>query len=191
VHVYVDTTFPSDKSAINIKWEISTDYEFRELGQQGVESKSCWIKDISKNNNVVVVNAEEVNGYQLKEQPVFSRLIDTKFFMRYGIQVFQQSISDAAFDFWERVNEESNRSGNVYERPPSRIKGNVTNTSDPDIDILGLFYVTAIDSASVILLSTDVEGAPRPCSLYMEKKDICYNCLLIPNSSIVKPDYWN
>jgi hypothetical protein len=62
----------------------------------------------------------------------------------YSIQVRQYALREEAYNYWEKLRINSNEQGGLYERQPLAIKGNISDVSNPEKDVLGYFYAAAM-----------------------------------------------
>jgi hypothetical protein len=62
----------------------------------------------------------------------------------YSLYVQQQSVSDDAYDYWKRMNEQSSESGGMYEKQPASVPGNIQCANNPDQVVLGYFYASQV-----------------------------------------------
>ena len=59
----------------------------------------------------------------------------------YGIQVRQRRISQEEYEYWLRVQSNSQMEGGLISEQPGRITGNITNVTNPSRSVLGFFSV--------------------------------------------------
>lgn len=62
----------------------------------------------------------------------------------YSLHVQQQSLSQEAYDYWKRMNEQAVESGGMYEKQPASVAGNIYNMYNPEDVVLGCFYASQI-----------------------------------------------
>ena len=133
-----------------------------------------------------MIDGREVNNGILVDQPILEKLIDEKFFHSYCFTVVLQSISKNAFDYWNSIKNEFERTGDIFEAPPARIRGNVLNVESTKNDVIGLFSAIATDTMNLSVNSTDINTNLRQCRPFGTLSDACTNCLIIANSSLEK-----
>ena len=61
---------------------------------------------------------------------------------RYSLLVKQQSLTNEAFTYWDKMSDQSSETGGLYETQPSSAIGNIFNVNDPNEKVLGCFYAT-------------------------------------------------
>lgn len=192
VTVLVNTGFPQGEEGTFLRWSTFGEYEYAEIGSQGnLNPQICYVTEDIDFDNVVVASSEKVAGGFLQRQPVLTRVVDFRFTARYCFHVIQQSISESAYDFWSSVGEEFERSGNIFETPPGKIKGNIFNAADEEEEVLGFFSASAVDTIT-ILVEGRLVGNPTPqCRPFPRGPESCTNCLLLNNSTRTKPACWD
>lgn len=61
----------------------------------------------------------------------------------YSLLITQYSLSQQAFRYFEQIEENSMSDGGLYDTQPLQVKGNLTNTTNPNERVLGYFYTTS------------------------------------------------
>ena len=192
VTVKVNTFFPSSEDGSFLRWTTFGIYEYAEIGSQGnLNPQICYVTEDIDFDNVSVASSEAIEGDFLQQQPVITRVVDFRFTARYCFNVIQQSITESAYDFWSGVGAEFERSGNIFETPPGKIRGNIFNTADESEEVLGYFSAAAVDTINILIEGKEA-GNPTPqCRPFPRGPESCTNCLLIDNSTRTKPACWN
>ena len=162
-------------------------YEFWEFGT--LQGRVCFVTDDIDLDQVVIVNSDEVASNYLQNQRVITREVDYRFGFRYCIYVVQQSITESAFNYWSAIGSEFERTGNIFETPPSVIRGNLYNPEDESEIVLGYFGAAASDTIRRLVESRELGIVEKYCR-FNRRSDICGNCTLIPNSTTIRPDCW-
>ncbi|MEM1123467.1 MAG: DUF4249 domain-containing protein [Bacteroidota bacterium] len=191
VEVFVNTFFPPSTNGSFLRWTTFGIYEYAEIGSQGnLNPQICYVTEDIDFDNVSVASSAEVQGDFLQQQPVITRVVDFRFTARYCFKVIQQSITENAYNFWSAVGAEFERSGDIFETPPGKIRGNVFNVADEREEVLGYFSAAAVDTISILIEGRAV-GNPIPqCRPFPRGPESCTNCLLLTNSTRRKPDCW-
>jgi hypothetical protein len=131
--------------------------------------------------------------------------------------VRQFALSEAAYNYWEKLRINSTMQGGLYEKQPLAIKGNMVNLTNPEKDVLGYFYASSLSERRYyyqnvpgIELNFDngcyEEGLGRggwkefypsdyPVYYYINAGSVrilnreCIDCRLMGGTT-VKPDFW-
>jgi len=113
------------------------------------------------------------------------------------LNVFQQSLSEGAFQYWDQIDKLLERNGNMFESPVGEIISNFENVVTPNEDVFGYFYATEIDTFHVAVdsLFTNSPGVYCPPPLPPPPGggcavEICCDCLQAPISTTTRPEYW-
>ena len=130
----------------------------------------------------------------------------------------QFALNEGAYVYWDQMRLNSSSEASLYEKQPISIKGNLYSLTNPDVEILGFFSVTAMKSKRIFVkdvpdLELDYNDfCPEPVGLdrmgwrgYSEDQYpvyfilvnevpkiltwTCVDCLVIGGTN-VKPDYW-
>lgn len=191
VTLFVNTPFATDEDIAYMKWNVSGIYEYPELMTAAhFNPKTCYVSENIDFDNVVVQSSEGLSDNFLQKEELLSRNVNYKFYLGYCFTVVQQSLTKEAYEFWEIVGAEFERSGDIFETPPSKIRGNLYNPDNTDELILGYFSASAVDTSRILVLGTDV-GNPRPqCTHWPAPPATCFNCLMLPRSTHDLPVCW-
>lgn len=191
IDLFVDTPFPTSVDGSFLKWSVFGQYEYSEIGTQGnLNPKTCYITEKIDFDNVVVASSEGVNG-DVQLQKVITRNVDYRFTSKFCFSVVQQSITKSAYKFWSAVAEEFERSGNIFETPPAKIRGNIYNVDDIQEEVLGYFGAAAVDTIKILVDSDFVGNPAAQCRPFPAGPPSCTNCLSLNNSTLTKPDCWD
>jgi hypothetical protein len=69
--------------------------------------------------------------------------------IQYSLMVKQQSLTNSAFEYWNKMESQSGESGGLYETQPSSAIGNLSSDNQPEEKVLGLFYATQEQSKRI------------------------------------------
>jgi len=137
--------------------------------------------------------------------------------IKYSLHAIQLSISESSYSFWYDLNKLINETGGLYETQPFRLEGNIHCTSDPDVNVTGVFEVAGVSEMRVFATKPHgmriyttycqfdtIGGEFLPWSavewgsyiyadfnrgLFMTAPDYCFNCLLRGGTNKMPP-YW-
>lgn len=76
----------------------------------------------------------------------------------YSLLLRQYALSEAAFNYWEKLRTNSVGQGGLYEKQPLVIKGNLHNITNPEQDILGFFSAATVTSKRIFV--KNIENLP-------------------------------
>ena len=188
VNVYADSQLPTNEDVF-LKYTARGIYEYREVGSQGnINPVFCYISELIDFDNISLANNIDLDAGKLQNQFIIQREINFKFATKYCLKIYSERISEKAHNFWSLVKNEYSRTGDIFEKPPGIIRGNISEDESTDISVVGLFSVIGVDSFDYLILPKEV-GSPKPlCRTYPAPPESCYNCLIVPKSTLVKPD---
>lgn len=138
--------------------------------------------------------------------------------IRYSLLVEQQSLTNEAFHYWEKMKAQSGDAGGLYESQPSSTTGNIYNINNPEEKVLGCFYATQQQRKRLVVDNDFDFVVPRyTCELdtvnsiselktdfpyylisinemgvgppYLWGNQSCFDCRLYGGTT-EKPDYW-
>jgi hypothetical protein len=149
------------------RWELFEQWEYRSkyyaqdyydgsihhVSQEGISDSVyyCWTT-IKKINEIYTYSTAQAVSKKIRMVPltyVSNQTGRLKF--DYCLLVKQYSLSQSAFSYWNKLQEQANESGGLYETQPSRIKGNLYNVDDPDETVLGFFGASGVTEKRIFL----------------------------------------
>jgi Domain of unknown function (DUF4249) len=143
----------------------------------------CWVPRFQTKINTLSDNF--VNGNPIKKRPVFFSPV-------YGVgkhfvEVTQFAISREAYQFWRLYDEQSSRTGTIFDPLPAPIQGNIVNANDPNDIALGYFGVSGISRKRLIIY-----GQYDRTAIFINARNFLPKgggCSL-PFGSLDRPDGW-
>ena len=117
----------------------------------------CW-----PTNKAVGINTRTTEGLsrnQLVDVPVFSVSLESdKLLYKYSALVNQYAISQEAHHFFSMLKEFSQNTGILYDIQPGYISGNIHNKSNPEDQIIGIFYAASHTSSRIFISNDDLSA---------------------------------
>ncbi len=189
----------ADGTKTRFLWEFSGVFQFSDTPNgfgfypcraTSQEPKTCYVS-INPSANYISLNSDLLSGNEVTDFTFYeaSNLNTFVFAEGYYLSVFQQSISEQAFNYWQQVNLLTNRNGSIFEQPSGKITTNIRNIDNPKAEIFGFFYVTE-SFVKRIYVSPDVAGNPKRACPSPPPAPLCDNCLCQEGSSTEKPEWW-
>jgi hypothetical protein len=130
------------------------------------EFRVCW-----KNENIggiFIGNSYGMAQNRVADAPLnFVSQFGDQLMIKYSLHAFQLSISESSYRFWYDLNQMINETGGLYETQPFRLEGNIRCTSDPDVNVIGVFEVAGVSELRVF--------APRPTEFRVYSTYHCHN----------------
>jgi len=103
---------------------------------------------------------------------------------RYLIHIFQQSLTERAYNFWNSLYEQGNNVGSIFDPPPSKINGNLYYSDGTEEQVHGYFGASAIRMKYRLM---NFNANVRP--IYLREYPFQPSCDAYPNSSTFDPSY--
>lgn len=191
----IENTVPENHK-LYLKWNVHNIYAVYELFCSPFSlPKACYVTDPFQNQTIYTFDATRLSSGSTFGFDIAEKEIDDTFGNPQSFFVTQQSISKSAMDYWNRVDLVSNPSGNVFDPVPAAVSGNIQNISNPSEIVLG--YVAAVAQDTAVLFTTQSDFYPDYpvlpyCGVpgFPRYSPECCNCLLLPFSTTIKPEYW-
>jgi Domain of unknown function (DUF4249) len=127
--------------------------------------QSCWGNHISDN---IIIESNLVHPSGLERIPILfvSSTLSSRFLIRYSIEIKQLSLSANEYAYWDQMKQISEIGGDIFEKQPYPIIGNIHNTIDPDEMVLGYFQVSAISKKRIYITSGEIDDLGLPFYKY-------------------------
>jgi len=200
---YAYATAPDQASGRYLRWEGDAVYIFNELPKiydPFAVQHQCFVTNRISDQ---VIPLADLSVYQ-PGAPVYeqvgSRKIDVAFENSICFSVYQHTMTRDAWEYWQKIAQLISPTGTIFDKPLARVYGNVGNLTDPRNPALGYFEVSSVDTARVYtrngLLGDEFLLQDYPYCNYdwgvwpPVTHPECDDCLLLPSSTLQKPDWW-
>jgi len=124
-----------------------------------LENKTCYVTDYPNPSKVMLFDGFSANRDEAEfSAEVFDVIAnDHKFLDTMFINVVQESLSEGAFRYYEKISELISLTGNMFESPAGKLGSNFKNITNPDDEVFGYFYATE-QKTSRIKITPDMIG---------------------------------
>ncbi|WP_461043643.1 DUF4249 family protein [Spirosoma harenae] len=78
------------------------------------------------------------------------------------VDIRQESLSPDAFHYYELFQQQTQRTGGLFDTPPSALEGNIHNQANPDEVVIGYFTTSSVAITHYYLPRRDTQGAQAP-----------------------------
>ncbi len=156
--------------------------------QSPCECCTCWY-DFFNKEPIVSSNQFRQNGRFVGIKATHVPITAWTFMYKVHAEVQQLSLSQQAYQFWSAVKAQQGAAASLFQPVSGKIVSNFEQITGPDAVLEGIFFATSIHRKSVFIGRNDVplQGIiPRQTLQY---KSSCR--ILFPNSTTVKPAYWD
>lgn len=121
------------------------------------QKRFCWLNYSSGNINIT---SSSMNTSDLiSEHPLkFISTETNELRIRYSVLATQFAMNRDEYNFWKALQENSEESGNLFDKQPQTISSNLANLTNPDEPALGYFLVSGISTHRIYI---DVQDLPE------------------------------
>jgi hypothetical protein len=159
-------------------WEISVPFPklFDYVNEDSIiecsrVNKICYGNN--KSDAIIIKSSETGISY-----PIFFVASDKseRLLNKYCIQVRQLSISKEEYEFWNRMKQISESGGDIFDKQPFQISGNIHNVRKPEELVLGYFQVSGAKLMRRFISKNDISDLDLPkykyeCNFIVVGKD--------------------
>lgn len=201
IDIFIDTPININGERSYLRWKTDESWVFTEVQCHPLSiPKSCFMYRKLETERIFIYDSEGISGKYLEQRLIAQKTIDDKveFIERHFFNGHQYTLTKEAYAYWKKVVDLANPSGDIFDLPPAPLPGNVYNIDDQRETVLGYFEVASKAIARVDLTKPDLRPFIIPtqnylCSNYGPRTnydEACCQCLVLPNSSTERPDYW-
>ena len=108
----------------------------------------CYLYNYEQ-NNIALASDLFADGQEMKNIPVTR--VGNGFENIFSFRVRQYSLSARAYDFLNRLRDQQENVGGVFDTPPGSIRGNVFNVNDQSEQVLGYFMASAVARKTIVV----------------------------------------
>jgi len=176
VNIYV-TTHDLQNSTRYYKWDYVETWQYRSKYQSILEYTNgglvlrppadqisdCWR---TKNSSDVLINSSEklTNDVIFKNHLLQITEPDERLNRKYSILVKQYVINKEAFNYYQQLENNSEKLGSIFGATPSQLKGNIHNVNDASEVVIGFMGAGSISQQRIFIDNLQVAPWPDPPS---------------------------
>ncbi|MDA0196996.1 MAG: DUF4249 domain-containing protein [Bacteroidetes bacterium] len=154
-----------------VKWATCCNY----LGNDIIEvifppedqHNTCWITNPSV--SIDLFSTTSLSENIVSAHPLSFVKDGERLSVRYSLLVRQYALEEEEYQFWNALKETNVEGGNLFDKPPASVIGNIKNKSDPDMTVLGYFSANGVSEQRVYVANDELpEGFGTfiiPCQL--------------------------
>ena len=184
VDFFCDIGYQSANDYVAATWEST--YEFK----AGQTLNTCYVD--KRNIGFSSVNSNAGIGIGSSPQVTVGKfLFNFEFESAYSLNTILYSMGEEAYDFYDKVNQQRNSTGSVFDPQPFQIFGNISNLDRPSQTVLGFFGAFSQVDKRIFVYPSDID-ASQPYDICTKRNppSYCFNCLNYPGAYIQRPTYW-
>lgn len=199
INAYIDVDLSQVSSPVFLKWEVQevfllTPTDFPD--PFGNVPPPCYVYVNTSDIDLNLFNSTDTDVNALRGLKVASQKLTWAFREKHYFTVKQLSMSQEAYEYWEKADDLLSSVGTIFDIPPAPIPGNIYNVDDEREETLGYFSVS---SSSLIRFRTFRDDIPfdqiLECTYSQFKRfndypDYCLDCSSIRNSTFTRPDFF-
>jgi hypothetical protein len=145
VQIYVDTYDPQKKSFFYF-WDYHETWEFWvpyvSISTYLPEMKICY-KDVDQRSSILLQSTRDYVDDKVIGFPLYTIGGNTnRLSVRYSTLITQYVLTEKTYEFFKNLKEINENKGSLFDRVPQILVGNMINSLDPDIPVLGNFQVS-------------------------------------------------
>jgi hypothetical protein len=162
IQLFVDT-HDSTNSTHYYSWEYEETWRFQV--PIDVTGKSEWKECYwyNNSNNFNIGTSTHLKGDIIDRQPLlFINENTNRLFMRYSILVKQFSLTEQAYKFFNDINSLNQNQGTLFDPIPYSLTGNMKNTTNKDMPVLGYFLVVGASEKRIFIDRIDLPKQYNP-----------------------------
>ncbi|HKK76895.1 MAG TPA: DUF4249 family protein [Saprospiraceae bacterium] len=185
-----------DSEKALLRWEMTGVYRYVEspppVSSTLDPQQTCYLPDDLSGDEILLFNGRETTETSLNRFPAIRNIPLNHFFASgYYITVLQQTLSPAAYQYWDQLRQNANPGGGLFDPTPGTVTGNIQNIENAEETVLGFFYATQTDTIRRLIRPGELGNPQSYCanpSNYDQER--CSECTVLSNSTLTKPDYW-
>jgi len=193
IQFYVDLD-AENFSCRNFRFEATETWEYTAIFAYDIYHSVCWVTSNIRSVFTLSTKNQSENIYKLYPLHFVDNYSSQRLRYKYSLLISQFSLSEAAYDYWEKIRINNVDQGGLYENQPFQIVGNMHNLSDPAQQVLGFFGASTKRSKRIFV--GEVKGLPieyidcRPAVWPEIPNPECIDCTRAVGGTNSKPDFW-
>ncbi len=187
----IATSFSSEDPPF-LRWRVTGQYQVQENYPMALNPLRCYVDVNLDINDIRIFDASKVNGDRLLEQTIAETVYDFRFGEQFCFHISQFSISEAEYNYWANIQEIIDIDGSLFDPPPGTVIGNIRNVDNPEDVAVGYFSVASVFFKRYFVNRDETGFSVRSkCEgFFLRVPFACDDCLLLNNSTLEKPPYW-
>jgi hypothetical protein len=166
--IYVTVNDPSEKGNY-YRWQSDGIFEFFSLNDNPA-IKQCWAPVPRLESKIEIEDDTNINGKSFRQLVC---VIPYDRPTQYLVKIRQQSLTEAAHNFWKASLAQQVSTGSLFDAPPAAVTGNVYNVADPEETVLGFFGASSIFRTSLLLERFRDAGLVPPSRYILPRPGDC------------------
>jgi hypothetical protein len=123
--------------------------------------KTCWRNN--KSSEIIIKSSDEGVSNPILFIPSGE---SDRLLIQYWIEVRQFSLSSQEYEFWDHMKQISESGGDIFDKQPFQISGNIHSLNKPDEQVLGYFQVSGAKLKSRYITNKEITKLDIPVYEY-------------------------
>ena len=129
--------------------------------------QTCWSHHTS--SDIILRSSEDASSVPVT---FIAGEKSPRLLLQYCIEVKQLSLSAREYEYWNQMSQIEKSGGDIFDRQPSKVSGNINCLSNPGETVLGYFQVSAVKIKRKYITYNDAERLgiahyEYPCTTFM------------------------
>lgn len=144
--------------------------------------KTCWAKNKSYEIIIKATDGGLSNRFVKKPILFIASEKSDRLLVQYSVEIRQFSISGKEYEFWDRMKQINDNGGDIFDKQPFQISGNIHNVNKPEEKVLGYFQVSGVKAKRIFITRKEVLELGIPLYKYE-----CERIIIGPDDYVVEP----
>ena len=131
----------------------------------------CW--QTAGSGVISIGTSEHLTHDIIEDYPIYYVSTENnKLRIKYSILVNQYALSREAYSYWKSLQDITMNTGTLFDPTPAMVTGNISNISDPEIPVLGIFQASALKQERIFIdrseipKSLDIPSGYSSCNFF-------------------------
>ncbi len=131
----------------------------------------CW--QTAGSGVISIGTSEHLTHDIIEDYPIyFVSAESNKLRIKYSILVNQYSLSREAYSYWKSLQDITTNTGTLFDPTPAMVTGNISNSENPEIPVLGIFQASALKQKRIFIdrseipKSLDIPSGYSSCNFF-------------------------
>jgi hypothetical protein len=184
------------------KWTIQGTYKIYSAFDYSKTEPPCYV---TLDKDVQIILGESISGdADIISQRLKLLTPNSTFAEGQSIEVSQYSMTEEAYEYWRKVEDQQKNVGSIFDPPPTQIVGNLYSQTHPEALVMGFFEASSVKKRRIYVDRLDFPSFTVSSDLGVNSRCFppvgwigpwvspayCEDCILLPNSTKIKPSYW-
>jgi Domain of unknown function (DUF4249) len=175
--ILMNTPSKSGNTDAFLRWNIDDSFQFATLAACTPfgTTMTCYYSRRMPISRLAIASSKDLQLNYIAALPINEMSLE-QFALQYKEihywQVYQNSITENAFNYWKSVDRASNQVGSLFDEVPAYVKSNIYNVNDKNEKVLGYFEVAAVEKI-VRPLTRGILNRDYGGNIYPKEQDPC------------------